>query len=886
MYQADKPRQNNNLYNTVSLFKKFSYLCTIFYIANLNDFIKTKPMIKKNLGIFLFAGLLSLFASCENESNSPTLGKGSFNVSLSTNTEVVPVLRSTVGAQSVAPSVEDFQLTLTSENGEFSRKWSSINNINPEETYNIGNYSLKAEYGSIEDEGFKTPYFVGETAFTIRDHETTPVEVLCALGHVKFTLNYTDAFKGYFSNYEATVRSSNGKNVIITQSETRDAYLRPGDISLQLELTKPNGVSATFAPAKIKDAKAREHYIVTLDISENLGEVNLTIVFDEATETQPITINVSEEAMIAPAPYIVLDGITNGGNLEIKECSTPENELLNATITARGGLAGCTLTTQSTYLQSKGFPEVIELTDLTEAQTNIFEALGFEIRGFDKNRKELAIVNFATLAPSLLIAGNGDDTHTFSLTATDKNGKVGEPVSFTIKSLPLTLTMNEVADVTLGSKSIDIPVTFDGSDISRLKVLRKNGNIAQNVSYTVKSNEGNNYVLNANLDVENKSQTLYLSYDGLKNTAEQVVDIIVPDYTIIFPEANIWHNRATFIVKAADAAHQSAIEKYISFYQKEGDSWKTFTPEVTSKGYKISGLSASRTYEFKSSCLADASDMQGNSATSITTESQLTLPNANFDAWTQWFSQSVNKGGRYGKIAGWTQETQTVTSSNPDGWATVNSKTVPTSPKTKNTWYMVPSTLPTAGINGNAAMLRSVAWDNNGSTPPEGLWGNIVNEGLDYLDAPSIANRSAGKMFLGSYSYNHSNGSEVYNEGISFVSRPSKLSGFYKYTAKGNDSYGIVTITVEHRTSSGQVITLATATKGLTPASSFVAFEVPLNYTNEDYKATHLRVMFASSNHASTNQATETQNVVTSNNKSQAISTGSELCIDNLSLIY
>ena len=275
-------------------------------------------MIKKNLGIFLLAGLLSLFASCNNDSNSPTVGKGSFNVSLSTNTDVVPVLRSTTATQSVAPSVEDFRLTLTNESGDFSRKWNSIDKINPEETFDIGNYVLKAEYGSIEEEGFTTPYFVGETQFTIRDHETTPVNVMCALGHVKFTLNYTEAFKNYFSEYEATVHSSAGRNVIITQSETRDAYLRPGDITMQLQLTKPNGVSATYEPAKIKGAQAREHYIVTFDISETLGEVMLTVVFDEATELSPITINVSEEAMIAPAPYIMLDGITNGGKIELK----------------------------------------------------------------------------------------------------------------------------------------------------------------------------------------------------------------------------------------------------------------------------------------------------------------------------------------------------------------------------------------------------------------------------------------------------------------------------------------------------------------------------------------------------------------------------------------
>ena len=843
-------------------------------------------MIKKNLGVFLFVGMLSLLGSCNTESYSPTNGKGSFNVSLSTNTEVIPVLRSAT-EESVNPSVEDFQLTLSSEDGNYSRKWSSISNINPEETFDIGNYVLKAEYGSLEEEGFLTPYFVGESKFTIRDHETTAVDVLCSLGHVKFTINYTDAFKNFFSEYEATVSSSEGRNIIITETETRDAYLRPGDITLKLQLTKPNGISATFQPEKIKGAKAREHYIVTLDVSENIGDVTLTIVFDEITEQTPITINVSDEAMIAPAPYITLEGITNGGNIELKECSTPDNEMLNATITARGGLSGCTMNTQSDYLQSIGFPEEVELTELTAEQKEIFQSIGFEVRGFDGNRNQMAIVNFATLASSLLISNNGNNTHTFTLTAKDNNGKVCEPVSFSITSTPLTLIMNEVNNVLLGSSQVEIPITFDGNNLSKLQILRHVENGTEKVPYTVKSQDGNNYILNANLNIENQPQTLHLSYAGTKNTDSQYIDIIIPSYTLSFNPADIWHNRATFTVKAEDQSYQSIIEKYITFYVKENDKWLPFTPESTNKGYKIVGLSAGNTYEFNTSCLADASDMRDVATTTIATESALTLPNANFDAWTQWFSETINKGGRYRNNLSWKQETQALTSSTPDGWATVNSKTLPTSPKTKNTWYMTPSTLPTAGINGNAALIRNVAWDNNADTPPDGTGlGAFGGGSLDNVEAPSIAYRSAGKLFLGSYSYNHSTFTETYNEGISFESRPSKLAGYYQYTAKGNDTHGIANITVEHRTDNGQVITLATASLSLTPTSSFTHFEVPLNYTNEEYKATHLKVMFTSSNFASNVQSYETTNIVTINNKSQAVSTGSELCIDNLSLIY
>ena len=98
--------------------------------SKLECYLKTKPMIRKKLGIFLFAGLLSLTVSCNKDAESPTLGKGSFALSLSTNEEVVPVLRSETQTQSVeTPSVEDFRLSMSNENGTFSRQWSSINNL-------------------------------------------------------------------------------------------------------------------------------------------------------------------------------------------------------------------------------------------------------------------------------------------------------------------------------------------------------------------------------------------------------------------------------------------------------------------------------------------------------------------------------------------------------------------------------------------------------------------------------------------------------------------------------------------------------------------------------------------------------------------------------------
>ena len=838
----------------------------------------------KRLGLFSILGFsLCLLTSCEQENKNPNLGRGDFNLSLTTNSEVIPVLRSVAEDNTVVPSPEDFAITLTNEDGSFSKSWSTINNIPPEGSYDVGNYTIKATYGSLEEEGFDTPFYSGESQFTIRDQETTPVEVVCTLGHVKLSLQYTEAFTKYFADYQTTVTSASGKEIIFDKNENRDAYLTPGNISMKMKLTKPNGITANYAPAKITNATARQHYIVTFDVTESVGAAILTIVFDNATDVEPITIDVSDEAMVAPAPYITLDGVSNGSSIEIQECEAPDNNL-GASIIARGGIAGCTLRTTSSYLQSLGFPTEVELSELTAEQLDLINDLGLEVKGLGNNKDKMAFLNFNTFTPSLQIAQDGSNSHTFTLTARDVNGKVSEPATFTINNTPLTLNLANIGNVMLGSTSIDVPTTFNGKDISRLKVSYNTDNGVKDAPYTVASQEGNNYLLRANINVENKAQTLQLSYAGRRNTNTQSVGITVPSYNIICNDYDVWTTRATMQLVVEDAAYQDVVEKYILFYTNENGNWKEFSPESTSRGYNITGLTAGKSYTFRGSCLADMSDLQQNNALNITTEAMATLPNAEFESWTTWFTQTIDKGGRYGKIAGTTQETLTLSSSNPNGWVTVNAKTVPTSPTTKNTWYMVPSTLPATGVTGNAALLRNVAWDNNGSTPPSGTWG--VSQSLNSLSAPSIANRSAGKLFLGSYTYNHATGLEIYEEGIAFTSRPSKLSGYYKYTAKGGDTNGVVTVTVEHRTASGQAITLATRTMALYPASSYTFFEVALPYTNVQYKATHIKVMFASSNNASKSQNSETTNITTIDNKSEAVSLGSELYIDNISLTY
>ena len=88
------------------------------------------------------------------------------------------------------------------------------------------------------------------------------------------------------------------------------------------------------------------------------------------------------------------------------------------------------------------------------------------------------------------------------------------------------------------------------------------------------------------------------------------------------------------------------IEKYILFYVNESGTWKEISPEYTSRGYNITGLTAGRSYTFRGACLADQSDIQQNDALNITTEAMASLPNSDFESWTAWFACWNYRGGK------------------------------------------------------------------------------------------------------------------------------------------------------------------------------------------------------------------------------------------------
>lgn len=374
-------------------------------------------------------------------------------------------------------------------------------------------------------------------------------------------------------------------------------------------------------------------------------------------------------------------------------------------------------------------------------------------------------------------------------------------------------------------------------------------------------------------------------------------------------EANAWAKRIYItpmtendITDAKGADKKVLLENMVYEVSADGSDWTAAIKQNDGR-WIASNLSPETNYNIRARL--NGTGITSNTIATLTTEATAQVPNGDFEELEQTISvQSMKQGGNFRSGAIDYQNTCDFVIKEPQKWASVNAKTCNLSATTQMSWYVTPSTYNNTlswtshyGIvgekgtpdiyknipaqNGNNAMIvRNIAWDTNGSTPAK--TGSFLNTTYYNTNVPSIANRSAGKLFLGSYTY--SNGTENYNEGIEFTSRPFTLKGYYKYANDSQDDNekGMVIVTLLN----GEAV-IGEGKIELSAQSDYAEFSIPIAYTN-NVKVTKLKIMITSSNHASYIQSEESANIKTTiyNGQKEAISRGAVLTIDNLTFEY
>ncbi len=803
-----------------------------------------------------------------------------------------------VDGVAIKPELNDCKLIIMSKTGTYLQTWDHVSDYKPSDNpLTIGTYDVTLSYGALEDEGFDKPYYYGSATTTVKQDETSEVSVEATLCNTMVKMKYTDAFKKYFTDYTATIHSDGGKYITFEKDETRAAYVRPGNISIDLSVTKPNGLSGTFEVEGISNAAARTLYNVTVDVNDGgVGDAQVTISFDDETILEPIAIKVSDEILAAPAPTITPSGFTPGTALSIFEGNTP-TEAAKMQIMARSGLQEVTLTTQSTSLLAQGFPAEIELMSASEEVQKKLAALGFAPAGLWKNPGEFALIDFTNLISHIKAASDGDNTSTFTLQVKDKYSKVCEQaVTMTVTLTPLELSLTSIGKQTFGSGTCDLTVKYNGEDFAKnvsFQAKNKSGFMQDCPMTNIKNNGDGTYSLTLtglpNVDDANEVNIRY------KGTAKKGFTISTEDfsYSLSYNEGEVWAKQATIgIGGTADAAQKSIVAKYATFYigttSGSLSAAKNVTRDEANGTVTISGLTAGTKY-YVAAKLTSASTYCDE--ISFTTEAATAVPNGGLDELTavsNLTNRTINQGGTWSNGSHWTARytTETYNVSEPTSWATTNAKTACESAKTKNTWFFAPSVYNTTSdaLSGNAMVIRNIGWDLNGSVPERSANSSFSGGNHDYSNnTPSIANTAAGKMFLGSYSFDGT--TETYNQGVAFTSRPASLSLAAKYVQDSQDTNETGIVKVELLNGSE---TIGSGEQKITASSSWKTVTVPITYSVKNKKATTLRIFITSSSHYdNSSMANETNNIQkTKITEYTQKAIGAVLTVDNLTFAY
>ncbi len=857
-------------------------------------------------GLAMSAMLVAVTA-CSDDRGPGRAGEGQISPVLDVDASVVQSRQSRAVTGIGDITVDDLALSLVSADGTVNRTWAGISEFDTDEAFKVGEYTMTASYGSLEDEGFEKPYVTGSSAFTVSDNRTTDVALTASLANSMVTVTYTDEFRNYFSAYSAQIHSAGGAHVDYPAEETRPAYMRPGNIDIFVDLTRPTGESVTLQPASFV-AEAKHHYTVTIDVnasSGGAGTAQLVISFDDTVAQEDVVIDLSDELMNAPAPTIDATGF-GGGNFEITEGSGV-NVPLTASLLAHGGFKSVTLTTQSTSLIAQGWPAEIDLMAATDAQKQTLKNLGLSVKGLWHNPEKMAIVDFTEAVKHIGYVENDNaygNTSTFTLVVKDELTKTSDPVTFSVNVDRLSVALDNAAELILGQSTAEFDLTTNYPDVKKdLTVEYSNDrgtwNAAPIQEVAPKSRLASDTYRVKVAIPENVNSLWLRATVGSARGNDLQIERVIPEFKIAATAGDIWATKAVVKFESTDAS-PSVVASSASIYLAEGNGafTKVASPAVSGVTATVTGLKPGTEYRIKASLTADPENCPNILV--FTTEEAAAVPNGDFENLTETRNvSSMEQGGPYTRVLVFGSNMQNhaaFTVKEPVGWGSTNDLTCNLGSSRLNTWYVTPSVYNTSlywlstiatqgGMGGqketpdiykglsahngsNAMVVRNVSWDPAGAAI-EVHKKTAVPDGYYSEKVPATSRTSAGRLFLGSSS----------NEGAAFTSRPVSLTCWYKYVNDAQDTSekGMVTVTVlSGETVIGSGSALASA------VNDFTQLTVPVTYSNTSLKATKVKISVTSSNHTSE-----------ANIKTTAYATlheqakrGAILTIDNLTFNY
>lgn len=781
--------------------------------------------------------LMGFVSSCSSDDPDFKQGQGSLSVNLNLDSSVKSLTSSRVEYSDV--TVDDLTLRLVAPDGTVE-KTGSPSEFTRDVKIKVGDYKLEAYYGSDEEDGFGIPYFYGSQDITITEGNLTEVDLTASLASSMVSIVYTDAFKNYFTQYSSSVLSAAGRTTAFTSDETRPAYISAGEAKIFVDVTKPNGLSATLQPAEFV-AEAKHHYTVTLDINQGAGAPVLRLSFDDSVGKEDVEIELSDELMNAPAPEISCTGFTPGEPIHIVE-GTPFDGDLKMSIMARGLIGQVPMVTVSSQLTGRGWPEDIDLVAASAGQQALLSQLGLNVLGLWRNPERMAVLDFSKIASELTYTEGASNVNRITVYVKDKFTKVCEPVTLEIVIDKLELSLSDVFWKE-GETHLSAILTYSGPSVKDNVVVQYKNNrgtwTTADYTATLSRAAGDTYNINVTLgdDVAASTELRAIYKDKLTSNAVPVKPT-ARELALNCAPADMWatHAKVNFISSTADYTSEQLAATATVLIAADGGDWTEATVERTtsSPAVNIKGLIPGKTYQVKA-YIGNNPDRDSQPIT-VTTETAAQLPNSGFEDW------SISGSGKNWELP----------VPGGDVWGTNNPMT--TSQGSDNAYCRISGTISTsvakekesnndatARSGSNAALLRTVGWGSGNTATGSG--GNSGK--TKYIDAGLLhlgSSRSARPDGYGDRPGTLSTAD--LNCGLAFGSRPSALTFWYRYIPKNSSDKGVAEVTVYD--ASGNAI--ATNRVELGAASAYTQATLPLTYPGSCPKGARIYVKFLSTN--------------------------------------
>lgn len=771
---------------------------------------------------------------------SPAVGLDGKTV---TSRKAAPTSRAEADPNGVTDDLLSLRLSKT--DGTSTEEFPSVADFPLENEFPVGEYILEAYYGDVNIQGFAKPAYYGSHKFVVADKMTTSVGLTATLANSMVTLSYTDAFKGYMSDWTATVN-----DIEYAKDETRPVYVKPGDVGITVSVKKPNGIEATFQLKKVT-AKPRYRYNVTVDVNEgNVGDATLVITFDESFDnTKTIEIDLSDKALGSPLPEMHPDGFDPAAPVSVLSgiaYSTP----LSMNIVAQAGIGSATLKTESASLLAQGWPAEIDLVEADAATQARLTALGLETIGLWPEAGKMAVIDFAGVARSLTTIAGDTNEASFTITATDAQMRPCEPVTLRMAVEDVTLELNDNGDTFEPGTPLSVKLSFNGPDVAHNVSFEYFENSSWKPATVLSVNESTSraaasYIVTIDTPADFDDDLRVRAKCGTVVSSEYVARQAPVDFNVTVNENDVFARYAYVSIESVEGVKAPANDKLVFTLNSAA-----VTPEWDGNSALIKGLNPGAANELK------VEYRKVSKTVTINAEAATQLANSGMEEWT---FEKPKSNCVHWYVGG-------------NIWATMNPVSMSQVSSGGNFSYVSTSgtkeTTDTRSGSGKAALIRSVGWGsgNTASGNSEGIFGSKVK----YV--------TRGELALGNWDGVNPVYEATPNYGIDFASRPSALSFWYKFNeVKGHKGTAEVSVL----DAAGNV--LSSASFEIASQGSYVQKQLPLTYTRGAAKAKTLKVIFRST---AADVTLVKKDINCGSVSSSAEHVGSQLYIDDIELIY